>query len=70
MRCPGCGQDVEPVPVLYGYPTPEAFEAADRGELAIGGCCPDFGPDAVCPVCGEGVDAPPEPVKLDRRSVD
>jgi hypothetical protein len=43
---------------MYGYPMPEAWEAAKRGELSIGGCVPDFGPSAVCPECGESIDEP------------
>jgi hypothetical protein len=42
------------VPILYGYPTPEAMEAAKRGEIILGGCFvspgqPQFGllPDLV-----------------------
>jgi hypothetical protein len=35
--CPDCGGEL--VPVLYGYPSAEAFKAAQRGELALGGCC-------------------------------
>ena len=38
--------------MLYGYPAPEAFAQADRGELVIGGCIPG-GPDRVCSVCHE-----------------
>ena len=35
-ECPQCGRPG--VPVLYGMPTPDAVEAADRGEIALGGC--------------------------------
>lgn len=36
------------VPIVYGYPTPEAMEAAKRGEIILGGCLvspgqPQFG---------------------------
>lgn len=36
------------VPILYGYPTPKAMEAAKRGEIILGGCLvspgqPQFG---------------------------
>jgi hypothetical protein len=34
--CPVDGSRL--VPILYGMPTLEAFEAAERGELVIGGC--------------------------------
>lgn len=34
--CPVCG--AASVPIVYGYPDAELFEAADRGEVALGGC--------------------------------
>lgn len=50
--CPKCGsQDV--ILIVYGYPTVEAGEAAERGELALGGCCVgDNDPDRTCKACG------------------
>ena len=36
VTCPRCG--VRAVPILFGLPTFEAFEAADRGEIVLGGC--------------------------------
>ncbi len=36
-KCPKCGGKV--VEILYGMPTSEAFEASERGELVLGGCC-------------------------------
>ena len=36
-KCPKCGGKV--VKILYGEPSIEAFEAEDRGELILGGCC-------------------------------
>ena len=47
--CPRCGAS-SPLRILYGYPTPEAFEAAERGELAIGGCM--IGRESPRFVCG------------------
>ena len=48
-RCPECGE--VGVRVVYGGPTPEMVEAADRGEVALGGCTVDPGvPSHVCPV--------------------
>jgi hypothetical protein len=35
--CPRCGS-ADVLRIVYGYPTPEAFEAADRGDIALGGC--------------------------------
>ncbi len=50
--CPRCGAAIQPVPVLYGYPTHEAFEAAERGEIRLGGCVVgDESPDYACPTC-------------------
>jgi hypothetical protein len=34
--CPRCGSRA--VPILRGYPSPAAFEAAERGEVVLGGC--------------------------------
>ncbi len=39
--CPACGAE-QVVPILYGLPTLEAFEQAQRGELELGGCCVTF----------------------------
>jgi hypothetical protein len=36
--CPSCGSN-KVVPILFGYPTEEAFEEAARGEIVLGGCC-------------------------------
>ncbi len=35
--CPKC-RSTKTVPILYGYPSHEAFEAAERGEIFLGGC--------------------------------
>ena len=35
--CPKCRSD-RTVPILYGYPSHEASEAEERGELILGGC--------------------------------
>lgn len=53
--CPNCG--ARGVPVAYGLPTVELAEAAERGEVVLGGCDPDeFGSDdevLECGNCGE-----------------
>lgn len=36
--CPVCHKQDSVVPILYGFPTEESFEAAERGELSLGGC--------------------------------
>ena len=38
IRCPACHAEMRPKPILWGYPTRQGFEAAERGELVIGGC--------------------------------
>ncbi|RAY16705.1 hypothetical protein DPM19_00520 [Actinomadura craniellae] len=49
--CPRCG--TEPLPVLYGLPGPEMFEAAERGEISLGGCeVYDDAPRWRCRGCG------------------
>ncbi len=67
-RCPRCGSPTL-VPIFYGMPAPEAFEAAERGEIAIGGC--DVGPGLPafsCTTCGGPAGASdeyPPPPELD-----
>lgn len=36
-QCPKCGKNL--VEIVYGMPAPELFEAAERGEVILGGCC-------------------------------
>jgi hypothetical protein len=52
--CPQCGS-TDTVPIMYGYPSPETFEAVERGEIpgiAIGGCMvDDANPVWGCPAC-------------------
>ncbi len=40
--CPVCGEK-SGVNIMYGMPTEELWEAAERGEVAIGGCCLEIG---------------------------
>jgi len=35
--CPVCSAE-DPRHIVYGFPTGPAFEAATRGEIALGGC--------------------------------
>jgi hypothetical protein len=37
QACPKCSSD-QVVAIVYGMPTPEAFKAAERGAIALGGC--------------------------------
>ena len=53
--CPSCGA-VEVLPIAYGMPGPEMIAAADRGEIALGGCV--IGPENPtwrCTKCGPAV---------------
>ena len=36
-KCPKCGNNL--TEIIYGMPAPELFEAAERGEVILGGCC-------------------------------
>ena len=48
--CLACQSPV--VPIASGFPGPEMFEAAERGEIVFGGCTIDTGnPTRTCP-CG------------------
>lgn len=49
--CPRCGGVTKPV--VYGYPSGELLDQADRGEVFLGGCCPPVGPaGSRCTACG------------------
>ena len=37
VNCSVCNGRV--VPIVYGSPSCELFEAAERGEVVLGGCC-------------------------------
>ena len=52
-RCPDCPEAHLGVPLVYGLPSADAFEAAERGELVLGGCLMEPGPvpDWACPEC-------------------
>lgn len=52
VRCPRCGARAG-VPIRYGLPSPGMFDAAARGEIALGGCVigPDD-PNRRCTSCG------------------
>lgn len=50
--CPCCGGKL--IPILYGMPTGEAFKAAERGEIVLGGCCiAKNSPTMQCKDCGK-----------------
>ena len=56
--CPQCGS-TDVVPILYGYPAPEAREEADRGEIALGGCViTGDDPQRHCNACGNDFNHP------------
>jgi hypothetical protein len=40
------------VPIAYGFPGPEMFEAAERGEIVLGGCTVDAGNPTRSCQCG------------------
>ena len=48
--CPRCGGPLRPI--AYGFPGPEMFEAAERGEIVLGGCVVfDDQPRSTCVRC-------------------
>jgi len=50
-HCPKC-QSKKVIPIIYGMPTEEAFEEAEKGKLMIGGCCvSDKSPQWYCADC-------------------
>lgn len=36
-KCPRCGEEL--LEIIYGMPGSELFEASERGEVILGGCC-------------------------------
>ena len=40
-RCPRCDAAVYLAPLVWGEPNPEDFDAAEAGEIALGGCLGD-----------------------------
>ena len=57
--CPKCGS-LDVVPIEHGYPGPEMMTEAERGEIALGGCCvTDRDPRKHCKACGKEFDRPP-----------
>jgi hypothetical protein len=57
--CPKCGS-LDVVPIMYGLPGPEMMEAANRGKIALGGCCVgDRDPQQECKACGVQFDFQP-----------
>ena len=50
--CPDC-RSREVVPIVYGLPSAQLFEAARSGEVMIGGCLvSQTAPEWSCRVCG------------------
>ena len=52
-RCPDCTGAPLGVPLVYGLPSSEAFEAAERGQIVLAGCLmePGLTPSWACPEC-------------------
>jgi hypothetical protein len=51
--CPRCGSS-ESVPIVYGYPSADLFEASERDEIRLGGCVVGAeSPELECVGCGE-----------------
>ena len=59
--CPHCGSG-DIIPILYGLPTKDAREAADKGLLALGGCVGGKeSPDWLCKQCRKAFKASRKP---------
>lgn len=57
--CPKCGS-LDVVPILYGYPMPEAMAAAEKGAIELGGCLVgERDPRKKCKACNARFDFPP-----------
>ncbi len=66
LTCPA-GHELRIAPIVYGYPLPETFEAADRGDVTIGGCMPDLPVERPCPKCGLTAASDPDAEIVGRR---
>ena len=50
-RCPACGA-ADVVPMVYGFPSPDMLDAAERREIVLGGCIVDSdSPGWCCVAC-------------------
>ena len=54
-RCPTCG--TQTLRIVYGMPSRELWEQAERGEVMLGGCEPEM-PDWWCPSCEAALPVP------------
>ncbi len=62
QECPDCGRR-SATPIGYGYPSHEMFEAAERGELVLGGCLVEpASPIWCCARCGRKWGVPPSTI--------
>lgn len=52
-KCPYC-LSTDTVRIVYGFPSAELVEQAEREEVALGGCIvSDNDPNRTCNTCGE-----------------
>ncbi len=52
LKCPLCNSN-KVVPIIYGYPDPEAVKDSQSGRLHLGGCIvEDNQPQKHCKNCG------------------
>ena len=60
--CPRCHAAARMLPIVFGLPMPELVAAADRGEVALGGCLmTGEDPTHRCAACGADVLLDPDP---------
>jgi hypothetical protein len=63
--CPECG-GTELLRIVYGYPGPEMFEEAERGEVRLGGCVISGDmPDWACVACDHQWFDPTDPAHIE-----
>ena len=52
MNCPKCNNIMKQY--VYGFPTPDLMDKADKGEIILAGCTADlFEPSHYCQECQE-----------------
>ena len=65
VTCPRCGALAPMLPIVFGFPMADLFEAEQRGEIVLGGCVVDVeDPTHRCSACGRDVILAQDPVEL------
>lgn len=50
-NCPSCQDSRQVKEIIYGRPSQELYEEAQKGNVVLGGCCPEPGIKFICKKC-------------------